>query len=67
MSFFDIFFDITTELGFALVDDLGAYTFTVGTALSDGAHRIKSRTSDGLGNHSDFSAELLTPSTLWRR
>ena len=59
VSFFDIFFDITTELGSVLVDDLGAYTFTVGTALSDGARRIKSRTSDGLGNHSDFSAELL--------
>ena len=59
MSFFDIFSDITTELGSVLVDDLGGYTFTVSTALSDGARRIKSRASDGLGNHSDFSAELL--------
>ena len=59
VSFFDIFFDITTDLGSVLVDDLGGYTFTVSTALSDGARRIKSRASDGLGNHSDFSAELL--------
>jgi hypothetical protein len=39
------FFYIATELGSVVVHDLGGYTFTVGTALSDRARRIDSRIS----------------------